>query len=397
MRSQLEISSDRDFTSADVLRWSMIQTCDALDSLRPLWANQGLQYSRKIALWDLLVKESSPSTQVSISMQEPEGRTLLQHYLPSHADRVSAPNDTLHGLNIQAVQELSDALRSTTGHMVSSASFHEEQEREIASEVERERQVVRPPKYIPHVHRLHKDIKYFAQFGKFPGQHPSSAITLALEGLANTSVGKTVYPNGLGPGLYSSLDFIRTVQVSDSDMEDEFCKAPHWILSSVYHNDLVIVSQYEANLILPIVRQSTHARLNIYSARFTKPMRSFGNLDFFGVGAICRIPSRRMGCCLELFSGSLYFDTFDEYKDFRYFLGLINDHYGDIPLGGVTPEGFVQPFARQQLQWPLDSPFAANPLPFLAELVHIRTRGSGYQQSHVGSIIRAIQLTLETF
>ncbi|KAJ5124379.1 uncharacterized protein N7515_008204 [Penicillium bovifimosum] len=402
MRSLLEISSDRDFTSADVLRWSMLQTCDALDNLRPLWANQGLQYYRKIALWDLLVKdvkESNPPTQVAIAMQEPEGKTLLQHYLPSDADRVSALDDIApDDPNIEEVRVLLDALRSTTGQAVRSAYLHEEQEREIASEVEREREVARPPNYIPHKHRLHKDIVYFAKFGKFPGDQPSrSALTLAFEGLTNTSVGDTEYPDGLGPGLYASWDFIRTVQVRENDIEDEFCKAPHWVLSSVHNNDLLIVSQYEANAVLPIIRRSTHSRLNIYTARFTKPMRSFGNLDFFGIGSGCPMPTQRMRCCLELFAGSLYFDNFEEYKYFRDFLGLLTGHYENIPQGGITSEGFVKFFTRFRLRWPLDSPFMVNPLPFLAALVDIRTRGGGYQQSHVGSVIRAIQLTPETF
>ncbi|KAJ5124142.1 uncharacterized protein N7515_007967 [Penicillium bovifimosum] len=383
----------------DVLRWSMLQTCDALDNLRPLWANQGLQYYRKIALWDLLVKESNASTQVAVSMQEPEAKTLLQHYLPSDADRLSVLDDTApNDSNIEDVRVLLNALRSTTGQSVSSAYLHEEQEREIACEVERERQVARPPNYIPHQHRLHEDIEYFAKFGKFPGDHPSrSALTLAFEGLANTSVGDTQYPNGLGPGLYSSWDFIQTVQVREHDMEDEFSKPPHWVLSSVHNNDLVIVSQYEANAVLPIVRQSKHTRLNIYTARFTKPMRSFGNLDFFGIGSGCPMPTQRMRCCLELFAGSLYFDNFEEYKYFRYFLGLLTENYENIPQEGITSEGFVEFFTRFRLRWPLDSPFMVNPLPFLAALVDIRTRGGGYQQSHVGSVIRAIQLTPETF
>ncbi|KAJ5372427.1 Protein of unknown function DUF3645 [Penicillium concentricum] len=101
--------------------------------------------------------------------------------------------------------------------------------------------------------------------------------------------------------------------------------------------------------------------------------------------------------CLEMFSGSLYFSSFEDYKNFRWFSGLLTDDLGEIPDGGVTNEGFVKFNTRLQLQWPINSPFLENPIPFFAALVHIRTKGNGYQQSHVGSIIKAMPLSAERF
>lgn len=399
MRSVLGISSDRDFTSADVLKWSMAQTCQSLDNLRPLWANQGLQYHRRIELWDSLVEQPDPSKETAIAIQEPEARTLSQLYAPWDKDEANAKGYMSEcGVENGQVQELLKTLQSASGHITTSAYVHEEQEREIACEVEREQQVSRPPSYQPNKHSLHNDVRHFATFGEFPGNRPSKAVTLAFHGLANTSAGKADHPRLLAPRLYSTLDFNKTAKESQNNLMDDFCKPVNWILSSVHSDILLIVSQYEANELITIVRKSKNSRLNIYAPRLTKPMRSFRHLDFFGIGAnISTQPNDSMTRCLELFSGSLYFSSFEEYKNFRSLLGLITDYLGELPDGSMTNEGFVKFFTRMSLQWPLDSPFTESPLPFLSALIHIRTKGSGYQQSHIGTIIKAMPLSAERF
>ena len=169
-------------------------------------------------------------------------------------------------------------------------------------------------------------------------------------------------------------------------------------LVEVHSDFLIIVSQYEANELINIVRKSENVRLNVYAPRLTKPMRSFRHLDFFGIGAnIPRRPDDAMTRCLEMFSGSLYFSSFEDLKNFRLFLGLLTEGLGEIPDDAMTNEGFIKYFSRMQLQWPIDSPFVENPLPFLGALVHIRTKGNGYQQSHVGTVIKAMPLSADQF
>ncbi|KAJ5780638.1 hypothetical protein N7457_005798 [Penicillium paradoxum] len=94
--------------------------------------------------------------------------------------------------------------------------------------------------------------------------------------------------------------------MSQNDLTDEFCES--------------------ASNLLGDVRLPKNARLKIYAPRMTTPMRSFQHLDIFGVGV--RTPSldNLMTRSLELFSGSLCFTSFEEYKNFRYFLGLFTDN-----------------------------------------------------------------------
>lgn len=128
-------------------------------------------------------------------------------------------------------------------------------------------------------------------------------------------------------------------------------------------------------------------------------MPSFEKLDFFGVGADVGPgqPSSRTSLALELFAGSLYRSSFEEYRNLRLFLGLMTDDIKNAPEEGISSDGYVSEPTRRLLKWPIFCPFMDNPLPFLKALIHMRTRGQGHQQSHLGSIIEARLLTEERF
>ena len=330
-------------------------------------------------------------------MQEPEARSLCDLYAP-WAERVEGggyvlPNsETLR----PRVQELLQVLQSTVSTDFS--YLHEEHKREISHEVEREQQLSRPPSYKPQHHEVHNHIRHFVQHGRFPSDINDAAIKLAFLSLRGTSVWATGCPVFLGASLYVSGDFERTV-ANCQGLSDEFCKPVNWVLSSIQNEVMIILSQYEANALLPEIRQSKNTTLHIYTPRLTKTMRSFGRLDFYSIGASnSRLPSAQAIRYLELFAGSLYFASFAEYKDFCLFLGLLTDGHDDLPDGVmVTNEGFVDQRIRISLRWPVESPFTDNPLPFLRALIHMRARGQGYQQTHVGSIIEARPLTADRF
>ncbi|CDM32892.1 unnamed protein product [Penicillium roqueforti FM164] len=82
-------------TSLDVIRWALMQTCDTLQSLKPLWASQGLQYYKKSRLWGSLIEGSTPAQDVVSCIQEPEAQTLSQLYHPSDVPRASSLNENI--------------------------------------------------------------------------------------------------------------------------------------------------------------------------------------------------------------------------------------------------------------------------------------------------------------
>ncbi|GIJ92739.1 hypothetical protein Asppvi_002017 [Aspergillus pseudoviridinutans] len=378
-------------TSADVIRWSLRQTCDSLKSLSLLWASQGLQYYRRIKLWDNLIGNKHPQETVA-RIQEPEARTLSELYAPWDPIHLSMTNDE-HDQSHPVVQEL---MRVDNG-AGSYPNLHEEQERQISHEIQREQQVCRPPGVSPLPHRLHKHVRCFAQRGELPADGTSKAIQPAFENLRRTPLGQFDIPSTIAPYLYASRDFILTVEQKGA-LASDFLKPVHWVVSNIYDSKLLLISQYEANELIPEIRASQKTTLHVYAPRTSKGMRSFSDLRFLCTGAATENEqSIHDNHELELFSGSLYFPSFKTYENFRHFLGLVTESTSRMLGNRLPTEGFVDERLRREVGWPLHSPFQSNPLPFLGALFDARSKGHGYLQTHMGMILGAKALTASQF
>ncbi|KAJ0423879.1 hypothetical protein BJY00DRAFT_309697 [Aspergillus carlsbadensis] len=382
------------FTSFDVLRWVLEQTCDQLERLQPLWATQGLNHLRVMKIWNALNLEEGNLPAAVGRIQEPESKTLLQLYAPWEEGRHA----------IADIQELASSdmmaheLYEVSGHSESGGTqLHEEQEREIEQEVQKEQQVCPPTAVEPLPNRVHSHIKYFIKNAHFPGPI-SESVEPAYRCFETTSAEKFDIPDSILDGIFVSADFCETID-SNPDVDDEFLKPVNWVLSNVLNSKLIIISQFEANEFLPLIRESEKTTLHMYAPRTMKGMRSFSKLDFLSIGA------NRDGHefspdilrALELFAGSLYFDKYEEYKNAQSFFGLRTAGSPAIPEDAVTSEGFVAEHARNQVGWPVASPFKKCPLPFLNTWFSIRTKGHAFSKSHMGSIIEAKPLTEEQF
>lgn len=388
---------DGHLTSREVIQWTLKQTCDNLENLRPLWVWQGLNFHRRLRLWNELVTKEDMSRDIALEMQEQEARTLLQLYAPWETETQTSLLD-MYGLNQSdpVVRDLLQIWRAI-GDGTRNFWFHEEQERELAAEVEREQQVDRPRLMKPLDHSVHPDIWHFVKHGKFPDK--GSSICRAFEGLRNTSANQLYFPSNIGPHLYTTLDFVRSVQRTTDLHDDEFLKSVRWILSNRYNENLLILSQFEVDQLLPDIQASENTSLHIYTPRATKRVRPFHRLDFLSVGKCTAHvpPSLEIAQDLELFAGSLYFETFADYERFHYFLGLITDRFSNVPEDAISPEGFVNEETRQEVGWPVQSPFRSNPLLFISAIFNIRGKGRGYMQTHIGSIVGGVPLSKDRF
>lgn len=384
---EMEVEADR-MTSADVVRWTLRQTCGSLRTLKPLWASQGLSYYKRIKLWDDLVGNTDSQETVA-RIQEPEARTLSELYAPWDLTRESPP-DHRYNQSDPVVQELMRAGNAAGSY----PSFHEEQERQISHEVQREQQVCRPPKVPPRPHRLHEHVRSFVRLGELPSDGTLNAIRPAFEALCQQQ-GQFDAPLSLGTHLYSSRDFIRTVEGKQAS---DFWKPVRWVVSNVYDSKLLLISQYEANELIPEIRASPKTTLHVFAPRTSKWMRSFQDLRFLCTGsAMEHKRSIDDNHELELFSGSLYFTSFKIYEGFRHFLGLVTESTSPLLGKRLLTEGFVDEQTRQEIGWPLHSPFQFNPMPFLSALFDARSKGHGYLQTHIGMILGGRELTADHF
>lgn len=382
--------------SFSVIQWTLTQTCDTLESLRPLWASQGLQHYKRDRLWNMLTEGSTSAQDVVARIEEAEAQTLSELYDPSQMPGTSTLDEYIDPSEPKVRELLVESLASVG--IAGGPTLHEEQERQITHEVEREQQIYRPPKQKPLSHHVHEDIRYFVKYGQFP-DNGTSAASLAFDGLRKTSVGQFDIPPSLGARLYASEDFVKTVKRAKATVDDQFLKPVHWVLSNSHNDDLLILSQHEANELLPDIRVSPTTKLHVYAPKTTKTMCSFDNLAFLTAGEARtdRSWSREIIQGLSLFSGSLYFEDFSAYEYFRNFLGLVTGVCGDIPEGRVSNEGFVDEETRRLIGWPTLSPFERNPLPFLRTLLNLRSKGHGFSQTHVGMVLDVRALTADHF
>ncbi|KAL4796142.1 hypothetical protein BDV19DRAFT_398433 [Aspergillus venezuelensis] len=270
--------------------------------------------------------------------------------------------------------------------------LHEEQEREIVKEVQREQHVCRPPLVKSLEHHVDSALKHFVIHGHFPRWFASDALRPAFKCLSTTTAAQFNPPLNIHPKLWATVDFLNTIeQENDDQANDEFLKSVHWVLSNTQDEMLLVISQYEANALLPSIRTSDKVILHMYAPRTTKDMKSFSKLDFLTIGNIR--PHSRSSRGVFTF----YFDSFNEYIDACNFFGFATDHSLDFPADAITSEGFVNEQARNQVGWPVKCPFTTSPLLFLKSWYSIRTKGHGFSQSHIGSIIEARGLNAETF
>ncbi|EEP78506.1 predicted protein [Uncinocarpus reesii 1704] len=386
---------DHQLNSSHVIRWTLAETCENMDSLRPLWALQGLDYCRRWEIWKEL-EASDYAGGVVYDMQECESRPLKEAYGVWQTHKPLATTlETVDGSDpiarkLQKAWESLD-LDEAMGHLL-----HEEQEREVACEVERERQVERPAAAMGARHQLHPDLRHYATHGTFGEQNKSKAVELAFDSLKMTTAARYL-PRRLSSNLFVTHDFANTVKNAG---RDEFVKPVNWLLSSVHNNDLIIISQYEADRLLPIIELSRNTTLSAYAPRLTQTMASFRDLDFVAfeqqppsARALAALPLRQ----LEFFAGNLYFDSFALYQEFCGFLGLVTDQTPDSKNVTVSDDGFVDRQGRSVLGWPVACPFTSSPLQLLNTLVAIQRRGQAFQRSHVACILDRKMLTEEDF
>ena len=174
----------------------------------------------------------------------------------------------------------------------------------------------------------------------------------------------------------------------------EFLRPVNWILSSGSGKDstVVVISPYEANELLPIIRKSDKVRLHIYAPRVTFSMRSFSDLTFHSIPnslAESWSAPTHIRTELNLFAGQLFFDNKAEYERVCVLLALSKAHPG---AERVELDGFVLPAYRTGKS----SPFSKSRIPTLKKLIELRQKGKEYHRTHMGQILSGKPLSEET-
>ena len=369
----------------DILRWAMHETCDDIRHHLPHWAQQGLDHHHRFSAYQQYGSDGDLNI-LKNAWLRPESRTLEQMY-----DPMSDEQGTGASLEITRIPAIRERMKLLGVTSLVDVRMAEEQEREVNHEVEREHQVERPPKVDPAQHSIHRDIRKFVITGKLPRIRTHilplfSAIGIdeALDSMKEWS-----------PSPLASMDFMDTIAKSSTQRLKlgDYLRPVNWVLSSGSGRDCVfiVISPYEANGLLPIIREKNKVRLHVYAPRVSASMRSFSNLTFY---LIQRSPEQEWSAPahirmeLNLFSGQLFFDSREEYEKVCVLLALHMAHPGAEQIG---VDGFVPPRYRTGES----SPFDTSKIELFRRLIGLRRKGMGYSGTHLGRVLDARPLSSE--
>jgi len=268
-------------------------------------------------------------------------------------------------------------------------------QRELAPEKEEERQAERPKKMVAAKHAIHPDVQELVDTGRFPTHH--TTFKPAFQALGSTSAARVCDISELPVDLLVTEDFARTIKkpaVSKDDtyIIDSYLRPVQWILSVAKRDNprviqnLVIISPHEANQLRHFIKGRSAVTLHVYMPRTNEGYSPLDNLQLYNIGRVF-IPGSvppSLTAQLNLFAGSLYLDSYQEYSELCDFLGLSRT----TPQQGqqVYADGFISPPVGK---WGLK----ASPIPFLrALLMRIRREGDGLEKTHLGKILNGVRL-----
>lgn len=330
--------SDR-LDSSHVATWLLDQTCTTNQELQPLYFAQGKDFCQRTQAaetWnESLTKPKHRDAYMEILRQQ-ERQDLEELYSPvkssqepgSKAVELSGKLDDFNK-DIQRRQHWSHSA------VTSSALEEVEQEREVAFEVEEEREVQRPQR-LPTFEftGLCDTIREFVETGVLNG---GSGYTKASRMLDNTELGKRygARTSSLLPHLYISDEFMSTVKTYNGKILDNYTvshlpfhmftndanailqRSVNWVLWSMETETAIVIIPEEAELLIPYLRTAEPPRVHllIYAAPVTKKMQHFSRLDFNATPSLPRGWKAPPWVSFELgiLSGRLCFD-FSDYE-----------------------------------------------------------------------------------
>lgn len=360
-------------TVADILLWVIQGTWEDAARSVPLWAAQGRRHCRQRVIW-----EAAQTEDVAARMTEAQARRFLEEEAMSIRDRYQPRSAVAPSADDDPISQRFRVFRRMDQF---SAAFSEEQERELSPEVERERQVQRPPPAKPAAHYLHPDIISFVATGFIAAN--SSAHMPAYTSLSTTAAAQCMDLQKCPRNVDVSQDFAKTVEGRGSDCTQ---RPVQWVLlntlpSSIGTIDrMMIISPFEAQELLPLIQKSAHAALCLYSPRPNTGYRALDGLDLYTVPeqrALAVPPQLTLE--LNVFAGQLYFSSMEECIRACCYFGISISGIQQHQAAGNDANSI---FLNQSNR------FATSPIKFLQVfLSQVRKGCGGIGKTHMGCIL----------
>lgn len=304
----------------------------------PLWAIQGARFEKQQAIWDSVSSSSGIrlTAEHAEAFLEEEAQTIEYRYRPAavitDSDELVSSLEHLnigeHGTSLGAIQKRCEEFGVS---QFRSAALQEEQEKELAPEIEQQRRVERPYGVPPAKHELHPHLKSFITTGSIPTNSP--AFQGAFLALHLTSVADWVDLGQFPNDLRVTVDYTRTVQLQAATrgknaLVDSFQRPVQWILTAkglFGGTKAVVISPFEAQELMPqLTMPSSQAHLHVYAPRTSLTSQPLDLLRLYSIPECAEdweLP-HDLRLQLNLFAGQLYFGCYEDYADTCEMLGL---------------------------------------------------------------------------
>ncbi|KAK2757274.1 hypothetical protein FQN54_004788 [Arachnomyces sp. PD_36] len=319
--------------SSDVVTWLLDQTCCSNRELQSLYLAQGIDFCQRTqaaaSYKDFLTNLDHRKSYLDV-LRQPEQRTLEELYAPQLRQGSNAIplSTTLDGERSEFMKELRLMQlnsNSMDGPTNTSAFEEVEQEREVAYEIEEEREIRRPPLMKANQFlELHESILKFVQTGTLAN---GGCYLKAAAFLESTQLGVKhgARISSFLPDLYVSVEFTNTVILKKGERNDNFTRPVKWILYSMNTHTALVIIPEEAEKLIPILRSVATPRVHLllYAAPVTKRMHQFNRLGYYAIPSLPNdwVPSFKLQFEVGVLSGRLYFE-FSEYEQLVNHLGL---------------------------------------------------------------------------
>ncbi|KAI6009763.1 hypothetical protein BKA83DRAFT_3400703 [Pisolithus microcarpus] len=372
---------------SDILLWAMGETCTEIENSAPYWAQQGRDHALRYSAWSRFCSGEVTSQELAETWRQPDAKTLEELYAPS------TPKDD----PLLPVPEIDRRCRELGVSSSLDLHMNEEQEREIIHEMERERQVERPPPATPAVHQVSEDVRRFVHTGIVTPR--SKAFSLMFNSFCDTST-PIHEENVWSRHIFATSDYCNVVQGRTQANVGEHLRPVNWILSSQPNGNptLVILSPFEVNELLPEIRNSKSVCLHIYTPRTQARMRPCDDLRLYTIPSAPPdwIAPASLVDQVNLFAGQLYLRDYFTYLRLCRFLCVYTDDLAGEAELGVESDGFIPP-AHRPLKGRLTGSFQKSPLAFLKHVIDQRRQGMNFVATHMGRILNGRLLRGEDF
>ena len=270
---------------------------------------------------------------------EPESQSLEQRYGVLSNAATKKAHWLAGAIGSQAALQIKSRCVEYEAQHVSSAALLEEQERELSPEIEEESHIERPPQVNAKAHKIHPDVITLVEQGVVTKESP--AFLRAWRTLERLTA---VKPPGSKVTLFNLARMPRALLVTKDFAEtvngagdlDSFFRMPQWIVtvpdaSGDEMERAIIISPFEAQELLPAIKEHQVVTLHLYAPRMHKAHKPLDHLNLFTVGRAFRPGSVRPNLITELnmFSGQTYLSSYKEYEDACEFLRIRSKPEGD--------------------------------------------------------------------